>query len=121
MGQEARSGPRSEDRFNIQNQRSPTMKTNVALLNRTGRWFSTGLRIAVSGVILLLFTTPGSGVERQVLRGHVPPAVARPGLKAVGRLPATNRLNLAIGLPLRNTNALNQLLQDIYDPVSPNY
>ena len=64
---------------------------------------------------------PGSGVERQVLPGHVPEAVALLGLRPVGRLPATNRLNLAIGLPLRNTNALNQLLQDMYDPASPQF
>jgi subtilase family serine protease len=97
------------------------MKTNIALLNRAGRWFGAGLRAAVSGVILLLFTTPGSGVERQVLRGHVPAVVARLNLRPAGRLPATNRLNLAIGLPLRNTNALNQLLQDMYDPASPQF
>ena len=48
------------------------------------------------------------GAERQMLRGHVPAAVAKLNLRPVGRLPATNRLNLAIGLPLRNTNALNQ-------------
>jgi uncharacterized repeat protein (TIGR03803 family) len=80
-----------------------------------------GLRAAVSGAILFLFTTAGSGVERQVLPGHVPAAVSRLGLRPVGRLPATNRLNLAIGLPLRNTNALNQLLQDLYDPASPQF
>ncbi len=97
------------------------MKTDVVFSNRAGRWFGAGLRAAVSGAMLLLFTTPGSGVERQTLRGHVPEAIARLGLEAVGRLPATNRLNLAIGLPLRNTNALNQLLQDIYDPASPQF
>jgi uncharacterized repeat protein (TIGR03803 family) len=42
-------------------------------------------------------------------------------LRPLGRLPATNRLNLAIGLPLRNTNALDKLLQDIYDPASPRF
>jgi len=37
-------------------------------------------------------------------------------------LPATNQvLDLNIGLPLRNQEALDQLLQDIYDPASPNY
>jgi subtilase family serine protease len=97
------------------------MKTNLAFSNRAGRRFGAGLRAAVSGAVLLLFTAPGSGVERQVLRGHVPKAVARLGLRPVGRLPATNRLNLAIGLPLRNTNALNQLLQDMYDPASPQF
>ena len=97
------------------------MKTNIALLNRTGWWLDAGLRAAIAGAVLLLFTTPGSGVERQMLPGHVPKAVARLGLRPAGRLPATNRLNLAVGLPLRNTNALNQLLQDIYDPASPQF
>ena len=30
-------------------------------------------------------------------------------------------LNLAIGLPLRNEQALDDLLQQIYDPASPNF
>jgi len=97
------------------------MKNNIASLNRAGRWFGAGLRVAVSGVILLLFTTPGSAAERQALRGHVPEAIARLGLQPTGRLPATNRLNLAIGLPLRNTNVLSKLLQDMYDPASPQF
>ncbi len=71
--------------------------------------------------LLLTFTPPASGVERQTLRGHVPEAVARLGLQPLGRLPATNRLNLAIGLPLRNTNALTRLLHDMYDPASPQF
>ena len=117
-GQGAEAGP---GRRTNQDERSQTMKTNIALLNRAGHWFGAGSRAAVSGVILLLFTTPGSGVERQVLPGHVPKTVARLGLRPVGRLPATNRLNLAIGLPLRNTNALSKLLQDMYDPASSQF
>jgi hypothetical protein len=97
------------------------MKKNIAFSNHAGRWFGAGLRTAVSGAMLLLFTTPGSAAERQVLRGHVPEAVARLNLQPVGRLPATNRLNLAIGLPLRHTNALSKLLQDIYDPASAQF
>jgi len=61
------------------------------------------------------------GTARQVLRGHVPAAVTKLNLRPIGRLPATNRLNLAIGLPLRNTNALSKLLQDMYDPASPQF
>jgi subtilase family serine protease len=56
---------------------------------------------------------------RQVLPGHVPAVVAR--LKPVGDLPETNRLNLAIGLPLRHQDALNRFLRDLYDPASPRY
>jgi hypothetical protein len=70
-------------------------------------------------LLLLTLASPASGVERRNLRGHVPDAVARLGLQPLGRLPATNRLNLAIGLPLRNTNELSRLLHDLYNPASP--
>ena len=53
------------------------------------------------------------------LRGHVPAAVAR--LTPTGRLPATNQLSLAIGLPLRNQSELAELLRQLGDPRSPNY
>ncbi len=53
------------------------------------------------------------------LHGHVPAATAH--LTPIGRLPATNHLYLAIGLPLRNQEALNSLLQQLYDPSSTNY
>ncbi|MGA2176425.1 MAG: protease pro-enzyme activation domain-containing protein [Verrucomicrobiota bacterium] len=56
---------------------------------------------------------------RQVLPGHLPAAVAR--LQPVGDLPETNRLSLAIGLPLRHQDALNSLLRDLYDPASPRF
>jgi subtilase family serine protease len=42
-------------------------------------------------------------------------------LKPVGRLRATEKLHLTIGLPLRNQEALTALLQEIYDPNSPYY
>jgi len=56
---------------------------------------------------------------RQMLSGHVPAVVA--GLTPKGRLPATNRLYLAIGLPLRNQAALDELLQQLQDPGSTNF
>jgi uncharacterized repeat protein (TIGR03803 family) len=71
--------------------------------------------------MLLGVTSSTPALEREALRGHVPEAVALLGLRPVGRLPATHRLSLAIGLPLRNTNALNKLLRDIYDPASPQF
>ena len=54
-----------------------------------------------------------------ILRGHMPSAVAR--LTPTGRLPATNRLFLSIGLPLRNQAALGELLRQLYDPRSTNF
>jgi uncharacterized repeat protein (TIGR01451 family) len=39
----------------------------------------------------------------------------------VGILADTNRLHLAIGLPLRDQAGLDKFLQQLYDPASPNY
>jgi subtilase family serine protease len=60
-----------------------------------------------------------AGPDRMVLYGHVPSAAVQ--LTAKGRLPATHNLCLAIGLPLRNQGALDDLLEQIYDPQSPNF
>ena len=71
--------------------------------------------------LLLLSLAAGSlhGAELQTLRGHVPSGLQ--SLTPTGGLPATNRLRLAISLPLRNPAGLSNLLQQIYDPASPNY
>ena len=69
----------------------------------------------------LVFATPGKAAEAQVLHGHVPAAIAKLNLQPVSRLPSTNRLQLAIGLPLRNQVALDALLQQICDPTSPGF
>ncbi len=79
------------------------------------------LTLAICLTMVFALRMPSSGVERQKLRDHVPEAVARLGLQPLGRLPATNRLNLAISLPLRNTNELTRLLQGICDPASPQF
>jgi subtilase family serine protease len=56
---------------------------------------------------------------RQFLRGHVPAVVSR--LAPTGLLPATTNLSLAIGLPLRNEAALDELLRQLYDSGSTNF
>ena len=56
---------------------------------------------------------------REVLSGHVPAVVT--GLTPKSRLPATNNLYLAIGLPLRNEAALDELISQLYDPQSTNF
>jgi hypothetical protein len=60
-------------------------------------------------------TAPG----RTVLHGHVPKIVGR--LTPLGRLGGTTNLHLAIGLPLRNTAALDEFIRELYDPRSPNF
>ena len=73
--------------------------------------------------VTLLFGLPlaatAQTVQTQTLQGHVPAAVAR--LQPLGRLPATNILHLAIGLPLRHQDELHNLLQRLYDPASPDF
>jgi subtilase family serine protease len=55
----------------------------------------------------------------QKLHGHVPASVAQ--LQPVSNLSGSERLHLAIGLPLRNQAMLTELLQRIYNPASPDY
>src|SRR5580658_5530790 len=78
-------------------------------------------RVSKMGIAYLLIWAAcvADGAELQTLKGHVPAAVK--SLTATGRLPATSQLDLAIGLPLRNTAALSNLLQQLYDPASPNF
>jgi hypothetical protein len=72
--------------------------------------------LVLFGAVLL--ATTAWPAERQGLKGCVPEAVAR-GLAPAGRLPASQQLRLALGLPLRNQPALSNLLLQLYDPASP--
>src|SRR5262249_8478256 len=71
--------------------------------------------------LLLFFSLAGgvTGAGRQVLRGHVPATAAR--LQPIERLAPGKRLDLIFALPLRNGAELTNLLQQLYDPRSPNY
>jgi uncharacterized repeat protein (TIGR03803 family) len=69
--------------------------------------------------VLLLLAMTAPAAERQMLRGHLPPMTARS--RPIGRFSGTNRLDLTISLPLRNREALTNLLADIYNPATPNY
>ena len=85
-------------------------------MNRIFLKISLGVLVASS----LLWTASAAVVGNvKQLSGHVPAAVAH--LTSTGRLSATNRLHLAIGLPLRNQSAMHLLLQQINDPSSSNY
>jgi subtilase family serine protease len=72
--------------------------------------------------VLLMFTIPGQAQQPlQVLHNHVRPAVTSGQAAPVGVLPTSQRLNLAITLPLRNQAELTNLLERLYDPTSPDY
>ena len=78
------------------------------------------VRWAAGFTALFVSSAPlARSADRQVLQGHVPAAVAESRL--VGHLPATTRMNLGIGLPLRNQDQLQVLLREIADPGSPSY
>jgi subtilase family serine protease len=55
----------------------------------------------------------------RVLDGHISQEVARS--QVISRMPATTRLSLAIGLPLRNQEELDSLLVQLSDPGSPKF
>jgi subtilase family serine protease len=82
--------------------------------------FSCGL-FAVPALLfgfVLCFSLPAQAAQ-QVLNHHVPPITKR--LASIGRLEGSRHLDLAIGLPLRNREALTNLLTDIYQPSSANF
>ena len=76
-------------------------------------------RLVVLTTAIFQFAFTSGAAEQQVVHVHMPAALAH--LQPIGPLAGSQRLNLAIGLPLRNQEALTNLLQQIYDPASPNY
>ncbi len=78
---------------------------------------SYGRRLPLLLFLTLMTTAHGAGL--QMLHGHVPAGIR--GMTPEGVLDGSNRLDLAIGLPLRNMSELTNLLNQLYDPASPNY
>jgi uncharacterized repeat protein (TIGR03803 family) len=78
-----------------------------------------GKRFTGCVTTVFLLAAHGWATERQNLSGHVPAAAV--GMHSLGRLRATDRLNLTVVLPLRNHDALHILLGQLYDPSSPQY
>ncbi len=70
-------------------------------------------------VVALAFLGKDSKAQTRTLTGHVPAAVTH--LTAVDRLSGSARLSLTIGLPLKNQQALTNLLGQIYNHGDPNY
>jgi hypothetical protein len=70
-------------------------------------------------VVSVTFTTPAHAAERQLVHDHAVKVIAEFGLQPVGALPDSTNLDLVIGLPLRNQEALTNLMQRQYEPSSP--
>ena len=76
------------------------------------------LLLACLGGLLICWAGAAANAQ-QVLSGHVPHAVA--SSRVLNHLADETRLQLAIGLPLRNQEGLESLLAQISDPASPDY
>ena len=81
-----------------------------------------GRAALIGAALFVLFAIAAQAQQPlQALHDHVRPAVASGQAAPVGFLPSTQRLNLAIMLPLRNQPDLTSLLGRLYDPSSPDY
>jgi len=70
---------------------------------------------------VLLFAASAQAQQHLTLTAHVPPAVVSGQASLAGEMPSTERMSLAVSLPLRHEADLDNLLQQLYDPQSPNY
>ena len=80
---------------------------------RTALWLAAGMLLFSN---ILASAQPA---QRTLLPGHKPALVA--SLPPLARLDAAARLKLSIHLPLHHEAALTDLLDQLYDPASPNY
>jgi subtilase family serine protease len=80
------------------------------------------LGTAIFLLLTIASTIPGQAEQqRQVLHSHVRPVITSGQAAPVGLLPANQRLNLAIMLPLRDQSGLTSFLDRLYDPSSPDF
>src|SRR6185437_883391 len=70
---------------------------------------------------LVVSLAAGSAHAQNVLTHQTRAAVKDGTARLVGHMPANQVINLVLVLPLRNQDGLNQFLNDVYDPASPNY
>ncbi|HEX8711774.1 MAG TPA: S53 family serine peptidase [Terracidiphilus sp.] len=81
------------------------------------------LSLGRSALLFALLVSFGVGIgsAQTVLTHHTRDAVKDGSAKLVGHMPANQEMNLVIVLPLRNQDALEQSLHNLYDPASPSY
>jgi uncharacterized repeat protein (TIGR01451 family) len=77
-----------------------------------------GLGMVLSGVTLFSSLAADTAVA---LRGHVPSVVAQGQAQAEGNVDSEQAMDLSIGFPLRNRETITNLLEQLYDPKSPNF
>ncbi len=72
-------------------------------------------------LVVAMVASAAQAESHLTMTRHVPQAVANGKARLVGQLPPTRRLSLAISLPLRNENGLDDLLRQTYDSQSSSY
>lgn len=77
--------------------------------------------VVASLAAMLAFAGRAPAQQHFTLTNHVPRAVASRQAEWVGELPGTHRLSLAVSLPLHHEVELDDLLQQLYDPESPDF
>jgi subtilase family serine protease len=80
--------------------------------------FARFLLSATCAATLLFLVMRASAQQRQVLHTKI---AAVPSEHPISRLPESQRMNIALTLRLRNPEALQNLLQQLYNPASPQY
>jgi subtilase family serine protease len=75
----------------------------------------------LAALILMGIIVRPVSVNSQSAHKQVPGSMAPVGLSSLGRFSTTNQLTLELGLPLRNADALNALIENLYDTNSPLY
>jgi subtilase family serine protease len=87
-------------------------------MNRLQRGIAV-VRAVLFGLFGILLSTDSQAQELPSLTNRVQGIVR--DLQPIGRVSEFTRLHLAIGLPLRNREALTNLLRKIYEPSAPEY
>ncbi len=77
------------------------------------------LGVALLSALAVPFASATGADQPQVLHGHVRNITKK--LSPLGRLEANHHMEVTIGLPLRNREQLTNLLEDVYNPSSPNF
>jgi len=91
---------------------------NLTVLVRNPRVWQLRVQRALVSFLFSAFSL-AHAAQLQTVVSHLPAAAKN--LAAVGRLPGNQKLHLAVGLPLRNREELTNLIEQLYDPTSPQY
>ncbi len=77
--------------------------------------------VVIATFLFLPVATYAAKPSRQIVPDRISRLVKNMGLNPIGKMDSTTILHLSIGLPLRNLQGLHNLIQQLYDPTSPNY